>query len=68
MRTDDITTSYFKNAGDLIYVLGEDFEELGGSEYLKIIHGKVKGDSPNIIYQLKKNLHDYFLQQSKTFY
>ena len=29
----DVTTSYFKSSGDLIYVLGEDFEELGGSEY-----------------------------------
>ncbi len=29
----NITTSYFKNENDLIYLIGEDFEELGGSEY-----------------------------------
>ncbi len=62
---DDITTSYFKNAGDLIYVLGEDFEELGGSEYLKIIHGKVKGNSPNINLSAEKNLHDVLLATIK---
>jgi len=44
----NITTSYFKNENDLIYLLGEDFEEIGGSEYLKIIHGKVAGDCPVI--------------------
>ncbi len=27
-------------------LLGEDFEELGGSEYLKVIHNKVTGESP----------------------
>jgi phosphoribosylformylglycinamidine synthase subunit PurL len=41
-----ITTSYFKDEGDVIYLLGEDKEELGGSEYLKVIHNKVAGDSP----------------------
>ena len=54
----DITTSNFKNDGDLIYVLGEDFEELGGSEYLKVVHGKVKGNSPNINLPTEKKLHD----------
>lgn len=44
----NVTTSYFKNENDLIYLLGEDFEEIGGSEYLKIIHGKVAGDCPRI--------------------
>ncbi len=58
---DDITTSNFKSDGDLIYVLGEDFEELGGSEYLKVVHGKVKGDSPNINLSAEKKLHDVLL-------
>jgi phosphoribosylformylglycinamidine synthase len=54
---DMVTTSYFKNEGDLIYLLGEDFEELGGSEYLKVIHNKVEGDSPNINLEKEKKLH-----------
>ena len=31
-----VTTSFFKDEGDLVYILGDDFEELGGSEYLKV--------------------------------
>ncbi|MFI5237858.1 MAG: phosphoribosylformylglycinamidine synthase subunit PurL, partial [Ignavibacteriales bacterium] len=57
-----ITTSYFKNEGDLIYVLGEDNEELGGSEYLKVIHNKVEGDSPKLNLQSEKKLHDSVLE------
>jgi len=56
-----ITTSYFKDDGDLIYVIGEDNEELGGSEYLKIIHNKVAGDSPKLNLQTEKTLHDSLL-------
>jgi phosphoribosylformylglycinamidine synthase len=57
----NVTTSFFKSQGDLIYVLGEDFEELGGSEYLKIIHGKVAGDCPHIDLQVELNLHETIL-------
>jgi len=56
------TTSYFKNEDDLIYVLGEDNEELGGSEYLKVIHKKVEGDSPQIDLPSEKKLHDTVLE------
>ncbi len=53
----DITTSFFKDEDDLIYILGEDFEELGGSEFLKVIHGKVAGKSPKIDLAIEKKLH-----------
>ena len=53
---DKITTSYFKKDGDLIYLLGEDFEELGGSEFLKVIHNKVAGDCPNLNLETEKKL------------
>ncbi len=60
-KLENVTTSFFKDNDDLIYVLGEDFEELGGSEYLKIIHGKVAGDSPKINLEAEKKLHDTIL-------
>ncbi len=60
-KLEHITTSYFKNEGDLVYILGEDFEELGGSEYLKVIHNKVAGDSPRIDLETEKKLHDSLL-------
>ncbi len=56
-----ITTSYFKNQGDLIYILGEDKEELGGSEYLKVIHKIVEGNSPQIDLQTEKKLQETVL-------
>ncbi|MGD8781827.1 MAG: phosphoribosylformylglycinamidine synthase subunit PurL [Ignavibacteria bacterium] len=59
---DFITTSYFKNEGDLIYLLGEDYEELGGSEYAKIIHGVVEGNCPKIDLQAEKDLQKLVLQ------
>ena len=57
-----ITTSNFKNAGDLIYLLGEDYEEVGGSEYLKEIHDLVVGDSPKIDLSVEKELHNTLLE------
>lgn len=61
-RLSNITTSYFKCEDDLIYILGEDYEELGGSEYLKIIHQKVAGDCPKINLQNEKKLHESILK------
>ena len=42
------TTMGFKQAGDVIVVLGETKPELGGSEYAKVIHGVVAGDVPEL--------------------
>jgi phosphoribosylformylglycinamidine synthase len=56
-----ITTSYFKDEGDVIYLLGEDNEEIGGSEYLKIIHNKIAGDCPQINLDKEKRLQETLL-------
>ncbi len=56
-----ITTSFFKDEGDVIYLLGEDKEELGGSEYAKVIHNKVAGESPTINLDEEKKLQDTLL-------
>jgi len=45
---DDITTSFFKEAGDLIYLLGESRPDFGGSEIQKMIHGEIFGPPPAI--------------------
>jgi phosphoribosylformylglycinamidine synthase len=63
---EDITTSYFKNEGDLVYVLGNDNEETGGSEFLKLVHGKVAGDAPQIDLNIEKKLHDSVLSLIKN--
>lgn len=56
-----ITTSYFKDEGDLIFLLGEDKEELGGSEYLKVIHNNVAGESPAINLDEEEKLQETLL-------
>jgi phosphoribosylformylglycinamidine synthase len=52
----------FKNAGDYIYLLGETNEELGASEYFKLLASKegrnsIENDVPKV--NLKKNLKTY---------
>ena len=41
-----VLTRAFRGSGDAVILLGEDHGELGGSEYLRIIHGLVRGDAP----------------------
>jgi phosphoribosylformylglycinamidine synthase subunit PurL len=45
---DHITTQHFKEAGDLIYVIGETKKEFGGSELQKLLNGKIFGKAPSI--------------------
>jgi phosphoribosylformylglycinamidine synthase len=58
---ENITTSSFKDEDDLIYLLGIDKEEIGGSEYLKVMFNKVTGDSPQLDLPTEKLLHDSLL-------
>ncbi|MHB9040883.1 MAG: phosphoribosylformylglycinamidine synthase subunit PurL [Melioribacteraceae bacterium] len=60
-KLENITTAQFKNDGDLIYLLGEDYEEVGGSEYMKVIHNLVTGEIPKIDLQTEKDLHKLLL-------
>lgn len=61
----NITTSYFKNVGDYIFILGEDFEELGGSEYLSVEYDLVVGNSPILNLDIEKKLHSLTLELIK---
>jgi phosphoribosylformylglycinamidine synthase subunit PurL len=45
---DHVTTAAFAAAGDAIVLLGRNTAELGGSEYLKVVHGRVAGDAPSV--------------------
>ncbi|MFH1888747.1 MAG: AIR synthase-related protein, partial [Candidatus Omnitrophota bacterium] len=57
-----IATQYFKNAGDIILLLGKNKEELGGSEYLKTIHGLKKGKCPALDLKLEKAVQNTTLE------
>ena len=43
-----ITTQWFKNEGDVIILVGKIGSELGGSQFLKICHGRKEGPPPHI--------------------
>ncbi len=53
-----ITTQCFKDTGDRIILVGRTLEELGGSEYLKVIHGRTCGDCPQLDLNLEKRVQD----------
>ncbi len=47
-KMDFLCTPWFKKKGDLIILLGECREEIGGSEYLQLIHGLKAGQIPRL--------------------
>jgi len=48
----------FRASGDIIVLLGETFDELGGSEYLKVVHKLEKGAPPKLDFAREKALHE----------
>ena len=53
-----LCTMSFKNDGDLIVLIGDNKEEIGGSEYLKVIHNMEMGLPPEIDLSLEKSVQD----------
>jgi phosphoribosylformylglycinamidine synthase len=50
------TTSYFKNPGDRVFLLGSCNGHIGGSEYLAVVHHLVAGDAPPVDLDEEKRL------------
>jgi phosphoribosylformylglycinamidine synthase len=48
--------SWFGAAGDLVYLLGATHEDLGGSEFLQVVHGRVAGRPPRLDLDAEKRL------------
>ncbi len=51
-----IATPWFKEEGDLVVLLGLNRDELGGSEYLKVVHGQVAGKPPAVDLVLERGI------------
>ena len=47
-KEEHVTTQYFKAAGDVIILVGELGDELGGSRFLKVCHGRKAGSPPRL--------------------
>ena len=52
-KVERFVTPWFKEAGDVVALLGRTREELGGSEYLKTVHGLTRGTPPWIDLKLE---------------
>jgi phosphoribosylformylglycinamidine synthase len=57
-REEWITTQYFKEAGDVIFLLGDFGHELGASHYLKVIHGRKSGQTPRLNFERERAVQE----------
>lgn len=57
-----ICSAGFKNEGDSIYLIGNDRQELGGSEFIKLFYGDVVGNCPEIDIEEEKRLQKVLLE------
>ncbi len=55
-----IITQEYKDADDIIILLGKNCHEIGGSEYLKVCHNLIKGMPPLVDLDREHNLHRAF--------
>jgi phosphoribosylformylglycinamidine synthase len=55
-------TSWFKNPGDVVFLLGELSGTLGGSEYLSFIQGERAGQPPALDLHKEKATQDFVLK------
>jgi phosphoribosylformylglycinamidine synthase II len=49
-------TQDLKAAGDKLYMIGPRYDELGGSEYYKTVHGVIGANVPIVRYELERNM------------
>lgn len=60
-----LTTPAFKNEGDIVLYIGAERKGLGGSEYLKTVHGLTTGDAPEIDLDFEVKLQEALLTAIK---
>ena len=53
-----VTTQAFKQAGDVIILVGELGAELGASHYLKVVHGRKEGRVPRLDFDREKAVQE----------
>jgi len=58
--------SAFREDGDAVYLLGATADDLGGSEYLKTIHGRVAGRPPRLDLGAEKRLLDLMAEAASA--
>jgi len=64
-RVEDRVVQGFGVAGDAIYLLGETLEEIGGSEYLAVVHGREQGPIPVLDLAAERALHTLLAEAAR---
>ena len=59
---DRAMTQWFRDEGDAIVLLGKTREDLGGSEYLKVLQHREQGSPPFLSLDIEKALQDFALK------
>ena len=57
-----IINQWFQDTGDLIFIIGDTYEEFGGSEYLTILDDKIKLPAPSLDLESEKKLIDVSIE------
>ena len=65
-HVEDHCTTAFKREGDAVVLLGRTKAELGGSEYLKVVHGLVAGRPPKVDLVDERLLADLLVTAIRT--
>src|SRR5215469_2382536 len=53
-----ITRQYFRNNGDVIFLLGPIGDEMGATHYLKVVHGRKGGLPPRLNFELELRVQE----------
>jgi phosphoribosylformylglycinamidine synthase II len=61
-EADRAMTQWFRDEGDAIVLLGKTREDLGGSEYLKVLQHREQGSPPFVSLDIEKALQDFALK------
>ena len=61
-----VLQSGFRETGDRVVLLGATRADLGGSEYLRTIHGRVAGPAPRLDLDVEKKLYELVLAANEA--
>jgi len=61
-QADRAMTQWFKDEGDVILLIGKTRDDLGGSEYLKVLHHREQGSPPFLSLETEQTVQDFILK------
>jgi phosphoribosylformylglycinamidine synthase len=65
-QADAVVRRAFRHEGDAIVLLGQSRDELGGSEYLKVLHGLIRGVPPTLDLRQEAALHRLLVEGASS--